>query len=256
VSCQERWTLFVLVWPALTKEGGYPCVSSRSAPVPPAAVEPLLRVLILGDRWLLCHTIEQFLHERGVAAVAGDLGIALAAPQGLVVLFQTERWNGPAMATLRRLVERGVTVFVICPAALQPASYLAILERGARDAASEEELALRALALKVQRWVQQPATRLAIGAVVFDLIEECLRADGRRLGLTQQEARLLRTLYVSSISGGGLFAKELALRLGTSEGVVRNLVQQLRLKLEEFGQASLLSQDPTRGYFLLLDQPE
>ena len=65
----------------------------------------------------------------------------------------------------------------------------------------------------------------------------------------------MRALYASS-SGGGLFAKELALRLDTSEGVVRNLVQQLRLKLEELGQASLLGQDPTRGYFLLLDQRE
>jgi len=221
--------------------------------VPSAAAGPSLRVLILGERWLLCHAIEQFLRERGVAAVAGDLGIALGAPQGLVVLFQTERWNGPAMATLRQLVEREVTVFVICPAALQPASYLAMLESGARDAASEEELALRALALKVQRWVQQPTTSLSLGALIFDLIEDCLRADGRWLGLTQQEARLLRALYASS-SGGGLFAKELALRLDTSEGVVRNLVQQLRLKLEELGQASLLGQDPTRGYFLDLSR--
>ena len=221
--------------------------------MPSAAAGLLPRVLILGERWLLCHAIEQFLRERGVAAAAGDLGLALGAPQGLVVLFQTERWNGPATATLRRLTERGVTVFVICPAALQPASYLAMLESGARDAAGEEELALQALALKVQRWVRQPTTSVSLGAVVFDLIEECLRVDGRRLGLTQQEARLLRALYAGS-SGGGLFANGLALRLGTSEGVIRNLVQQLRLKLEELGQASLLSQDPTRGYFLQMDQ--
>lgn len=31
MGCQERWTLFVLVWPALTNEGGYPCVSSLPA---------------------------------------------------------------------------------------------------------------------------------------------------------------------------------------------------------------------------------
>jgi DNA-binding response OmpR family regulator len=182
--------------------------------------------------------------------------MALDEPQGLVALFQTERWDRPAVATLRRLVERGVTVFVICPAALQPTIYLAMLESGARDAAGEEELPLRALALKVQRWVQQPATTLSIGAVVFDLIEECLRADGRRLGLTQQEARLMRALYASSITGAGLFAKELALRLGTSEGVIRNLVLQLRVKLETLGQASLLGQDPTRGYFLQLARRE
>ena len=171
----------------------------------------------------------------------------------MVVLFETERWDGSAVATLRRLAERGAAVFVIRPAALQLAIYLAMLEHGARDAASEEELALRALALKVQRWVQQPTTSLSLGALIFDLIEDCLRADGRWLGLTQQEARLLRALYASS-SGGGLFAKELALRLDTSEGVVRNLVQQLRLKLEELGQASLLGQDPTRGYFLDLSR--
>lgn len=222
----------------------------------PATVGPLARVLILGERWLLCHAIEQFLRERGVAAVAGDLGIALGTPDGLVVLFQTERWDRPAMATLRRLVERGAAVFVICPAALQPASYLAMLESGARDAASEDELALQALALKVQRSVQQPTTSLSLGAVVFDLIEECLHSDGRRLGLSHQEARLLRTLHASSIAGAGLFAKELALRLGTSESVVRNLVQQLRTKLEKLGQAALLGQDPTRGYFLQVVQRE
>ena len=89
---------------------------------------------------------------------------------------------------------------------------------------------------------------------MFDLIKECLGSGGRRLGLTQQEARLMRVLYASSITGAGPLAKELALRLGTSESVVRNLVRQIRITLEEFGQVSLLGQDPTRGDFVQLDQ--
>lgn len=214
-----------------------------------------LRVLLIGSRWLASFAFEHLLEEQGVTALIVDVGAALAARDGPLVVFHVERWDGEAARIVHRLVDHHTLVVVISPDATDLAVVIAMLESGAVDTASEAPLALRALALKVkQRMGQCRPLRWQIGALIFDTVTECLSYDGRQQQLTQCEAQLLWCLYEASTDGGKLKACQLAHKLGKSDASIWNHISHLRGKIEnDLQHQPVLLCDLARGYYLKLD---
>jgi len=199
-------------------------------------------------------------YQLSVAPVT--LSMALSDPEQPAVLFYAERWDPDAIALLQRLRATTPHVYAICPAAADPATCLAILKSGVREAASDTPPALHTLALKLQRCVREPEPwQWQLGDRLFVPGDGCLYHQRERIALTPTEARMLRRLCLA----GGMdppgkltvdrLVQELWVRDGTTASVessIRNYIAKLRHKLGEDSKHPRVLQRDRWGYWLIL----
>ncbi len=219
-----------------------------------------MRILVLSAsrllRLLLEDVLSPFTRTHNLTVEAATLSEVRAAHDDPVVLLSFERWDPPAAQLVGEL-SAAASVYVILAGPLPPASYLTILGAGATDAAVEDPVALHALALKLHRWQREVrGPRWQIGDLLVDAVEQRIGWRGRWEGLSPAEVRLLWALFQAAVAGRGLRAQQLAVRLGITEGSVRNVVQRVRRAIEEqLGHPAVLRHDAVRGYFLMLEEP-
>jgi len=225
----------------------------------PRDLGPYRRVLVVQNGSQDIFPFDHLLRECGLLVVYVDLRMALATEYVPVALYRSSRWDALAAGTVRRLAERDASVFVICPDAVQDAVSFAILQSGATDVGSESEDAVRAMLLKVQRYLalvdrlERRAFRWEIKGLTFDDVEDRLLAPTRAERLTQMEAQVLRCLCAAGAADptGGLTTIALARDLGIELSTVRFHMHGLREKMEHvLGHPRVLFHGRRRGYYL------
>jgi DNA-binding response OmpR family regulator len=151
-----------------------------------------VRVLIVADRPEVALVYANALATHGVPVTCAGPGDALTGEGWLAVLV-VEQWAGRALSTLERLQAAGKQVAVLCPAARDPATALAMLKQGAVEAYPNDVPGLEALALKLNRRLgQHGVSRWRLGARIFEVDEARLLGEGPPVDLTLTESRLLR----------------------------------------------------------------
>ena len=149
-------------------------------------------MLVVADRPEVALVDANALATHGVPVTGAGPGDALTGEGWLAVLV-VEQWAGRALSTLERLQAAGKQVAVLCPAARDPATALAMLKQGAVEDYPNDVPGLETQALNIRRRLgQRGVTRWRLGACIFDVDEERLFGMGAPVDLTPTENRLLR----------------------------------------------------------------
>lgn len=224
-----------------------------------------MRVLLVAGSRQLRLLLDGVLPPFDLTAEGVTLQTALNSRARPPVLLHAERWDDMALAAVRRLTAIKATVYVISPDAADYRIYLAMLQRGARDAAVDHALALAALAFKVRRDAGgHDAARWRLGSCVFVLAEACLYQDGGRIGLAPTEVRLLQRLCLAADMNPAsrLSVSQLAQELAapasswaSRESSVRNYITKLRRKIEDDPKHPQVLLRDANGYGVVLGPP-
>lgn len=224
-----------------------------------------MRILLVTGSRLLRLLLDGVLPHYALTAEVVTLQTALSSRNLPPVFLHAERWDEEALAAVRRLTAIKATVYVISPDSTDFRTYLAMLQRGVRDAAVDHPLALEALAFKVRRDAgEEDTARWRLGSCVFVLGEACLYQDGGRIGLAPTEVRLLQRLCLAADTNPAsrLTVSQLAQELEASESSrasressVRNYITRLRRKLEDDPEHPQTLRHDTNGYWVVLGSP-
>lgn len=219
-------------------------------------------LLVSGSRWLRT-VLNQCLEKYGLIASEVELDNAFDADERPLVVLHSSLWNAEAQTYLRYLVDNRAVVFFVCREATRSSLVRIALELGAAEVATTDRDALEVLAIKISRHVQQrQALECPLGTRLFDVLEGCLFAEGRRIDLAATEWRLLRRLCIVNAAdhGARLTTAQLAQELReqdatliSRESSVRNYITKLRRKLEEDAEHPRVLLHDAGGYYLVLD---
>lgn len=224
-----------------------------------------MRILLVAGSRQLRLLLDGVLPPYDLTAEVVTLRTALSMRNRPHVLLHAERWDEEALAAVRQLTALKMTVYVISPSAADYRTYLAMLQRGARDASVDHPLALASLAFKVRRDAgEHDAARWCLGSSVFVLAEACLYQDGGRIDLAPTEVRLLQRLCLAASRDPAIrltasqLAQELEAQessLPSRESSVRNYITRLRRKLERDSEHPQLLLRDANGYRVVLGPP-
>ncbi|MGI8915236.1 MAG: hypothetical protein ACR2JY_15865 [Chloroflexota bacterium] len=224
-----------------------------------------MRVLLVVGNRLVRQVLAEHLKAYGLTGQTVPLDEVLAADDGPAVLLWARSWHPRAAAIVHRLAERQAVPFVVCEESAFPKTHLAILQAGARAAATEDRDALEALVFQVARTVRERGVaQWQLGGRVFDVQGGCLFADGERIALSSVEAHMLRRLCESSAddSANRLTARALTAELPTEgkspasqEASVRNYITKLRRLVEDDPEHPQVLLRDGGGYHIVLGAP-
>jgi DNA-binding response OmpR family regulator len=224
-----------------------------------------MRILLIAGSRQLRLLLDGVLPPFDLTAKVVTLQTALNSRDRPPVLLHAERWDDAALAAVRRLTAIKATVYVISPDAADYRTYLAMLQRGARDAAVDYAPALEALAFKVCRDAGgEGSSRWHLGSRVFLPAEACLYQDGGRIELAPTEVRMLQRLCLAAGRDPAirLTATQLAQELSapessraSCESSVRNYITRLRRKLEDDPERPQVLLRDANGYWVVLAPP-
>jgi len=219
----------------------------------------MVRILIVEDDEVIAfaaaRALERWGFEARVAENFADIPGEFRAlkPQLVIMDVSLPYYNGYYWCAKIRETSRVPVVFLSSRS--DTADVVMAIGTGGDDYIAKpvdpELLIAKVQAVLRRAYDYEPQTRMRVGGAEFDAAASCLFAGGRRVELTKNESRILRTLLEKR--GGIASREELMLRLWDSDEFVDDNtltvnVNRLRKTLSEAGLGECVKTHKGQGY--------